>query len=187
MGAVALEQTQIAKQYAKALFEEATAQEQVSLISEELNTLSFFCQDSEDFTLFFTHPGISRQEQLHFIEDRLCPSFSELTARFLRLLAENSRIALMPSVREAYQALWDDSQGQVQVTVSTAVPFPEDLVQRLSEQIQSVFGYQRVSLDCHVNPDLIAGIVLEFDDRRIDGSVLGQLESLKSGLLSKVG
>ena len=62
--------------------------------------------------------------------------------------------------------------------VTSAVRLKEAETVALRAKLEKKLGRQ-VTLQCHVNPELIGGIRVEVDGRVIDGSIRNKLEEIK--------
>jgi F-type H+-transporting ATPase subunit delta len=65
------------------------------------------------------------------------------------------------------------------------VELSEEELDGIRERIGRVFEDQEVILQPRVNPDLLGGAVFQFGGRMVDGSVRGQLASLREEMLER--
>jgi F-type H+-transporting ATPase subunit delta len=99
------------------------------------------------------------------------------------LLIRRGRIELLPEVAAQLRRLYDQRQGVVGATVTSAAPLTDAEVAALRERLGGMTG-GRVNLDLKVDPDILGGIMVRIGDRLIDGSVRGRLERLRTRLAS---
>ncbi len=99
------------------------------------------------------------------------------------LLVRRDRVALLPQIAAAYEALVDERAGIARARVTTAVelgrPQQEGIVRRLERAtgrtIRATFA---------VDPELIGGARVQVGDHLVDASIRGQLRSLQVQLAS---
>src|SRR5687767_6226757 len=100
---------------------------------------------------------------------------------FVRVLAENSRLGLLPQIREQFEALKNEREGVLEAEVHSAFELSvaqlADLVQRLEKKTG-----RKVKAKLQMNKELIAGVRIVLGDKVIDGSARAQLGALETAL-----
>ncbi len=104
-------------------------------------------------------------------------------ARFVGLLVERRRVALLPRVADAYRRLVYARRDIVEAEVTSAAPLSDAERDALRERLARLAG-RRVELRELVDPDLLGGLVVRIGDRFYDASVRGRLERLRNRLLA---
>jgi len=104
-------------------------------------------------------------------------------ARFLALLADNRRLALLPEIAGLYEQLRNEAERVVKATVTSATALPASELDALRAALVRRFG-REVELETAVDPGLIGGAVIDAGDVVIDGSLKGKLERLQSALVN---
>ncbi|MDR1014940.1 MAG: ATP synthase F1 subunit delta [Coriobacteriales bacterium] len=99
----------------------------------------------------------------------------------LAVMVERDDISLLSRVNEAYTGLAEQHLGAVILDVTTVVGLDEGLRGRIREKYSSQFGMD-VLLREHIDRSLVGGIVLSTHGRRIDASVVSQLENARAVL-----
>jgi F-type H+-transporting ATPase subunit delta len=102
-------------------------------------------------------------------------------AQFLALMAENSRLRLLPEVAQLFEALRAEAEQSLTVKVRTALPMAPEQRDRLVSHLARRFG-RTVSLDVELDETLIAGAVVDAGQLVIDGSLSAQLDRLRKEL-----
>jgi len=105
------------------------------------------------------------------------PSF----ARFLGLLAENGRLALLPEIAGLYEELRAEAERVVKATVTSAADLPAGELEKIKAALRQRFG-REVDIQTAVDASLIGGAVIDAGDVVIDGSLKGKLERLQAAL-----
>ncbi len=105
-------------------------------------------------------------------------------------LAEASRVireqAEARAPRPLTATLADDEREEVSahpatVRVETAVPLSEADVVRLRQQLTAKLGREPI-IEVRINPELVAGIRVKYNNRVVDGTVANQLAGFKAGM-----
>ncbi|HAJ45729.1 MAG TPA: ATP synthase F1 subunit delta, partial [Alphaproteobacteria bacterium] len=98
---------QIAQRYASALFDLAREQNMLDSVAQDLQRLVGLVDSNEDFRRFVGSAVVSREQSgkvMTAILARL--GVSDLTRKFVMLLAEKRRLFVLPAVATAYRALY---------------------------------------------------------------------------------
>lgn len=114
----------------------------------------------------------------------LAKGLPPVLGRLLVLMAERGRLALLPSVLEAYRDRLLDHRQVVRADVTTAVPLPPERVQEIERSLAAAAG-RAVLLTTRVDPSLIGGIVARVGGTVYDGSLTTQLAKMKQQLMEE--
>ena len=98
-------------------------------------------------------------------------------ANFIRLLAENRRLGLLPEIAQGFEQLRADAERTIEATVRSASPLGDQERAALAQALKKRLD-REVTLKCETDPRLIGGAVIRAGDLVIDGSVRGKLERL---------
>lgn len=100
---------------------------------------------------------------------------------FLKLLAENRRLALLPQIAARYEALKAEAENTLEVTLTSAIPVGDEQQARIIDSLKKRFG-RNIHLTVEIDRQLIGGARLQVGDRVIDGTVRNRLEKLATAL-----
>jgi len=99
----------IAKRYARALFDIAQKEDKIEDIYGELKEFSSILKKSEDLAEFFANPVFDNSDKSAVIGDILDKiSMSTTTSNFLMLLVDKRRVDVLEQIEECYQRYMDD-------------------------------------------------------------------------------
>lgn len=175
----------VSRRYAQALIELAKEGNEIERVGNDLASFVTACR-GDDGRL-----GNALQSPVFTVEERravLDPVLAKLapsqtTANFLRLVNDKRRMALVPSIAQAYNALADAYVGRLQVVVQTAEPMGEALEREVRAALEQMTG-KTVVIRAEVNPELIGGLVARIGDRVYDSSIRTRLENIRRNLLN---
>jgi F-type H+-transporting ATPase subunit delta len=102
---------------------------------------------------------------------------------FIYVVIDHRRVHEIPSIVEAFALLMDEHLGFIRADVSSASPLTEAQQASLQEQLSRMAGKQ-AKVSFKTDPALVAGVVARIGSTVYDGSVRGQLEKLRTTLLS---
>lgn len=172
----------IARRYAIALLDTATAQKSLDTIGHELNGFVETLQkESRLRDLWFSArlPGGEKKDLIR----RSFPEFSSLLFNFLSVLVDKRRENLIEKGALEYEKLLRIFYNQAIAEVRVATAMPESIEAELKQQLSKQLG-KRVELSITLDPSLLGGMVLQIGDRIFDGSIRAKLEALHEDLLN---
>lgn len=166
----------IARPYAKAAFEEARDRGRLGPWSEALRTAAAVISDPRVETLL-GNPRVTAEELAGLVTEIAGAQLDEEGRNFVRTLADNHRLAVLPEISALFDELKAEAEGIIDVTVTSAAPLDDaqrgKLVAALERRLK-----RSVRLQCATDPALIGGAVLRAGDMVIDGSLRGKLERI---------
>jgi F-type H+-transporting ATPase subunit delta len=167
----------IARRYARALLELAESAGIVDQIGAALVTVDGLLADPRVARVLGAPLARERKEEVlrSLVEAIDAPP---LLRDFLRLLVERDRLDHAPAIRTSYETFVDQRRNRTRAAVRTATPLPEEAVNEIVRVFGNVTGKQ-VLPEVRVEPELIAGVVVEIEGRVYDGSVRTQLGKLR--------
>lgn len=170
---------QIARPYAQALFDLARGDNAIDAVEQGLVAVGQLTSDSEDFARFLRSPVISADDKskaLDKILDRVQPNAT--VGNFLRVIARNGRLFALPAIIRAFRDLAAGARGEATADVTSAVPLSRAQLDALAETLRARIG-KTVTLNEHVDPSLIGGLVVKVGSRMIDSSLKTKLTAMK--------
>lgn len=170
-----------AVRFARAFFDEARAHGQIDQAARDLAAVKAVCMQVPEVVRLMDHPLVPHERKKQICRQHLGAHVQPEQMRFLDLLIDRRRVALLPDIVSHFQALVDDHQGIVRATVKAAVPLTDAERGRLHSAVARLFGGEPV-LDISVHPELIGGLTLRVRDAVLDGSVRKSLEVLHTDL-----
>lgn len=172
----------IARPYAKAAFEEARDRGRLGPWSESLRTAAAVVSDPRVEELL-GNPRVTPQELAALVSEIAGTKLDEEGRNFVRTVADNRRLALLPEISAHFDVLKDEAERVIDVTVTSAAPLDDAQQAKLASALERRLG-RSIRLQCATDPALIGGAVLRAGDLVIDGSLRGRLEHIAYALAS---
>ncbi len=170
--------TGVEKIYSEAVFELACEQSCTDEVKKELDSLAVVFNDNPGFAKLLTAPTVTIGEKLEIIEKTFKGKISELCYNLLCVVTEKGRAAAVPAIAEDYKNRWYEMKNIAEVKVTTSVPLSENLRAKLKAKLESVYK-KTVILTENVDPTIMGGIVLNYGNTMLDGSVKAKLEAIQ--------
>jgi len=174
------EPSTVARPYAEAAFKIADAAGALGKWSGMLAVLDAVARD-ERVRAAIADPQLSNAQVAGLFISILSGKLDASAENFVRVLAENGRLELLPDVRAQFESLKNEREGVVEAEIRSAFDLSEaqtaDLVQRLEKKTG-----RKVRARVSVDRELIGGVTVVLGDKVIDGSARAQLAALEAAL-----
>jgi F-type H+-transporting ATPase subunit delta len=166
--------------YARALYEAARDKGRVEVVREELGDFVAAQRDVPELRELLRNPQLDQRVKASALGE-LLGGEEELVRNFLLLLAEKGRAGEIEEVAREFERLAAREEGILDVELTTAVELSDEEARDVIAQIEQASG-RKVVATRRVDPDLIGGIVLQAGSMRLDASVRGRLNRLRTEL-----
>jgi len=174
----------IARPYARAVFELARGSDALDAWSGVLG-IAAEAAENDDVARLLDTPGVDPEAVASVIAElcrRAVPAANtDEINNFLRLLADNRRVPVLPAIRDRFEALKAEVENVVEVTLLAASQVDDSQRARIADALKKRFG-RDVNLHFELDETLIGGARLKANDLVIDGSVRNGLQKLASTL-----
>lgn len=174
------ELTTLARPYAKAVFEVAREAGDLARWSDQLGFMAAVVHDPT-MKAFLDSPKLTREAAAETVIGVCEGRIDDQGKNFVRLLAENGRLTLLPEIAAIYEVMRAEAEGKVEARVISAQPVSDAQKSAIAQSLAKRLG-REVELVCEVDESLIGGAVIRAGDLVIDGSVRGRLERMAANL-----
>ncbi|NGP76798.1 ATP synthase F1 subunit delta [Balneolaceae bacterium YR4-1] len=175
--------TKAARRYATALLEIGKELDQVEEILDDIKLIDNTIEGSKELTMFISSPIIKYDDKKAALDEIFTSRVSEVTGKFLTLLARKGRANLLHQIAKAFVDKYNDYAGIIKIEVLSAKELNDDQVQSLQKALEKRTN-KKVDMSLSQDASLKGGIAVRIDDTVIDGSVKHKLVELEQKLLS---
>jgi F-type H+-transporting ATPase subunit delta len=170
----------IARPYARAAFAHAQATKDLASWSKLLGAAAQAAADPRVAPLI-GNPHVTSDELVDLLGGVSKQAAGEGGTNFLRALAANRRLALLPLIANQFETLRAEVEGVVDVEVIAAREIAAPQQKKLEAALAKRLG-REVRMHTRIDESLIGGAIVRAGDLVIDGSLKGRLERLGSAL-----
>src|SRR6185369_4405010 len=174
------EPSTVARPYAEAAFRLANAGNALVKWSEMIGALARVAEDKR-VRAAIADPALSDAQAAGVFISILAAKLDGQAENFVRVLAENKRLELLPEIHLQFEALKNERDGIVEVEVHSAFDLSDAQVGDLAQRLEKRTG-RKVRARVKVDKELIGGVKVVIGDKVIDGSARGQLAALENAL-----
>ncbi len=168
---------EIARVYARSLFEAAQEADKLDVVREQLGEFADALDENRELTVFFFSPYFSATEKKEGLASAL-EDAEPVVQNVLELLIEKHRMPIIFRLRRELDRLWEEENKLLPVQITSAVELEAATVERIGAEIGEQTG-RKVNLVSTVDPDVLGGIVLRVGNSILDASIRTRLENLR--------
>jgi F-type H+-transporting ATPase subunit delta len=109
------------------------------------------------------------------------PEWSADQRNFVRVLADNERLGVLPEIRELFDQLKHGQEGVKEAEITSAFALDDATLKTLVADLERKFGC-RIQASVKVDAELIGGVRIAVGDEVVDASVRGKLAAMATAL-----
>jgi F-type H+-transporting ATPase subunit delta len=131
---------------------------------------------------FLSTPRVGADERKAALRAALQGRVPELFLRFMMVVVDKRRQALLPDIAAEYRALVDELAGRVRVQVDISHAPDDALRQEIADALARRLGKEVVATFT-LKPELLGGIVVRMGDEILDGSIRTRAAHLRRRMM----
>lgn len=164
----------ISVRYAKSLFDLAETKGIIEQVKQDMKWMLESIHASKDLALALQSPIIKGDKKKAFMKEIFGGKIQEMTMMMVNLLIDKGREKFAKEVCESFIELYNEKNQIVPVKLRTAVAVSDQFKKDITSKIKG-----KVEIESIIDPSLIGGFVVEYDNQMIDASVARSLEVMK--------
>ena len=173
----------IAARYAKSLIDLASEQNKLERVREDIEYFQAAAK-VRDLYLLLKSPIIHAGTKRKVFHKLFGEQFDQLTSAFLDIILRKGRESFLVDIARAFMEQYRLLMKISRIRLTTAAPLEESRVDEIREKIRSAgVTLTNIEIETQVDPGILGGFILEFEDRLYDASVSHQLEQMRRELL----
>jgi len=175
----------VGAEYAKALYSLAKEDDLTDRFLRELEVLDAAFAQEPEYLRLLTNPNLSKDERIGILDTGFRGKVHPYILNFLKLLTQKGYARRFPDCVKAYRTQYNEENGIVSVLAVSAVALTDAQSEKLRSKLETVTG-KKVDLQFRTDPACIGGVRLDYDGRRVDGTVKNRLDSMRELLNNTV-
>jgi F-type H+-transporting ATPase subunit delta len=152
-------------------------------VHADLGDFAAAVRDVPELRSVLRNPQLDPRAKADVLQELLGDA-DELVRNFLRLAAEKGRIGEIEEIASEFDRLMAAEERRLNVELTTAYELSDEDARGIVKQIEQSTG-RAVEATRRVDPALIGGLVLQADTLRVDASVRGRIERLRTELVRR--
>jgi F-type H+-transporting ATPase subunit delta len=172
--------SRIAVRYAKSLLGLAVDHQKLDEVKTDFD-LIYKALEHRDLANLFRSPIIPANKKLAVVNGIFSGKIGDLSMKYMHLLINKGRESYLKEIAEEYQMMHLKHKQISDITVISAAPMSESVLADLKARLlKSVSTEDKIQITNVVDPSILGGFILQYDDKRYDASILSKMEQLKS-------
>lgn len=167
----------VSNRYALALFEAGLDLGKINEFNKELDFLKAVFEKEVKFLQILNHPRISKTEKKDLIDKIFKEKLSGEIINFLYILVDKRREGFILDIIEEYKEIFNEHENILNVVAITAIPMEQQSKDKLQTVLSNKLN-KKIELSNKVDKTILGGVLLHVENKIIDGTVKGQLESI---------
>jgi F-type H+-transporting ATPase subunit delta len=174
-----MQSPRLAGRYAKSLIDLAQERGELETVYKDMRYLQQVVKQSRDFVTLIKSPVIKADKKNAILDAVSKDKLSQMTMGFNRLLVSKGREAVLPEIVNAFIDQYNAIKGIHRVKLTTAVEPSEELKRSITQKLVAEAGLGAVELETKVDPAIVGGFILEFNNNKVDASILRDLKDIR--------
>jgi F-type H+-transporting ATPase subunit delta len=174
----------IARNYAKALLHVVKKDGlDLNMAQEESRSLRHLLRDQPKLRVFLEGPQFREEDKERLVKNVLHGKINDLFFRYFILTLRRNRVECLADSLRFFEDMVENDKGIVPGVVTSAIALDQELQQFIQNKLEA-FCNKRFAFRFKVDPNLIGGIRVKYEDILIDSSISTFLDDLRYRLES---
>ena len=173
----------VSRRYAKSLLGLAEEQNNAAQVYADMQMVASVCKENRELTLLMGNPIIHNYKKEAVLSQIFASRVSKVTLEFMMMMIRKGRVGLIDDIAREYVSIYKEMNGIHIAHVTTAVPLDDQMRRAVMAIVKEREG-DKVELIEQVDPSLIGGFILRFNDVQYDSSVSRKLSDISRQLHS---
>lgn len=170
----------LARPYAKAAFEYAADAAELTDWSAQLAVAANVAK-TEKVQKVLTSPSLTSVQQAELFLQVCGDELTGKLQNFIKVLAANKRIALLPDIYTLFQEFKANREKSVDVEIATAFELDATIQDQLAKALSTKLE-RDVRVQAAIDKSLLGGVIIRAADVVIDDSIRGRLSKLAEAI-----
>ncbi len=174
----------VAERYSRSLLDLAIDSSKVDQVYGDMKQFKASLA-SPDLRNLLMNPTIRGSKKNAILQKVFGKSWEALTLKFLEVVTRKGREDVFPDIVHSFFEQYNEYKGITNVLVTSAKPLSGKSLDRITEKLKaSGTTKTNINIETKIDPDLLGGFILEYNNKQYDASVRGKLNNLKSKLVN---
>jgi len=176
-----MSEIRIASRYAKSLIKLSSDQGSLEKVYEDIQLISDTAVQNPELVAMLKSPVIKADTKLSILKS-IFKTCSPLTIQFLEKVIDAKRENIMLEITHQFISFYNNIKGIAVASVTSAMPLGETSINKIKAYISEKINKSQINLTLKVDPKIIGGLVINYEDKLLDMSIKSELHKLKQSL-----
>ncbi len=170
----------IASRYAKSLIDLAIERNELEAVHKDVTTLNRDVKSNRDLYLLLKSPIVSVDKKRNVLNALYSQSFCPLMMSFFDIIVRKKREAYLPEIALDFVDQYRAHNNVTSAKLIAASAVSDELRQHVEKFVMEHTACKSVEFQIEIDPSLIGGFILEFEDKRYDASAAAKLAKMRT-------
>lgn len=171
--------------YGQALYSLVKEENLSESVLQELTALEESFRKEPQFLRLLSASNVAVEERCQVLDECFRDKVHLYTLNFMKILTEKGMIRTFPQCVRAFCEQYNQDHNIMTVVAVTAEPLSQDQLSRLTEKLSKISG-KTAQIQNRIDPACLGGVRLDYDGKRIDGSIATRLDAVRDMLKNTV-
>lgn len=177
--------TEAGSVYGEALYTLCQEEGLGKTVLTELSVLEQSFAQAPEFIRLLSSPALTKAERCRILDDSFRGVLQPYLLNFLKILTEKGYIRHFTDCCGTYRDCYNRDHNILPVTATTAAALTKEQAKRLTEKLSAITG-KTVELTNLIDAEVLGGVRLDYDGKRLDDTISGRLDNIRSLLKNTV-
>lgn len=173
---------QVAARYGKSLISLAKDNKQEDRVYQEMKSILDLVSKNQEFQELIENPIVQAKVKKDIIL-KVFSNYGDLTKKFLTLLVDKRRENDLTNIAKNYIERYHRLKGMANATVKSAIKLNDDTINKITKYLKGMIGMENIKLENIIDPKVLGGMVIQFEDKVLDLSVANELKEYRKKLI----
>ena len=169
------------KKYARALYNVAVQQKDVKKVSNRINYIDNVMKAVPEFSQLLQTHRVSTENKINILKNVLKDNISPLEIELISDILEHNNILILSDIAKHFEYLVETNSNLVNMAITSATELSAEEVEHIQSNIESQLN-KKVDVRTEINKSLIGGVRLRVGNIVIDNTISRRLDMLKNTL-----
>lgn len=169
----------LSTRYAKSLLDLAVVKGNLETIHADMLSIEASIKGSRELRLLLKSPIINSDKKHNVLTAIFKGKLDAMTQTFIDLMVKKGREQYLYDVAEAFIVQYNKFKHITKVKLTTAAATDKKTVDAIVNDVKAKMNLEHVELELAVDPELIGGFVLKYEDKLFDASIARQLNLMR--------
>ncbi len=171
----------IARTYSNALIQTAQDNSLTEKVLEDLTFINELLNSNNELYGLLKSPVITLDDKKDIISKLLTSRVDKITLDFILLLLDNNRLGALQETLSQYIKTYNNINNIITPVIISAIELDEERRSRVKDKLKEKFS-KTIRPQYQVNPEIIGGLVIEIEDKKLDFSLKSKFDDMKKEL-----
>ncbi len=175
----------LANRYAKSLLELAEEQNKLEQVYKDMVLFNTTVQKNRSLKLFLQSPIINPDKKKNVLTKTFQGRVNDLVISFFDIVVRKKRENLLEDIGLAFIDQYNKKNKIISAELITAVEVDDKYKEEIKDALLKATAQNKVDLETTVNPNIIGGFVLKYENNLYDASISNKLRQIEKQFSDK--